>query len=297
METCLIISIDVEEDSPHWKPEYPYSLKNIFEIPLLQKLFDKYNIKPSYLLTYSVASDKICADIFRRIYKDGKCEIGTHLHPWTNPPIHDRERLTATLPCDLNDSDLIEKFHLMTEAIHKSFGIFPTSYRAGRYGLDKRTVLLLARHNYLVDTSVTPCISWKCKEGELSFKNAPLSPYYLDENNLVKKGRSSILEIPVSIINGEKKFLRKLEPLWLRPSYSSFEQMKKISDILIEQKEPVLNMMFHSNEIALGQSIFSKKAKSVKAYFEKLEKILYYLVKGKNIPSKTLSEIAHEYKK
>ncbi|MBI5206561.1 MAG: hypothetical protein HY934_02105 [Candidatus Firestonebacteria bacterium] len=295
MGTSLVITIDVEEDSPKWQPEYPYTLNNINDIPSLQELFDKYNIKPTYLLTHSVASDKTCIDIFKKIHDKGKCEIGTHLHPWTNPPIEDNERLVATFPCDLSDELLRGKIGRLSEVIYDSFGIFAKSYRAGRYGLDLRTVDLLKKYSYIVDTSITPYVSWKRRDGELSFINAPVTPYFISRDDLLREGNSSILEVPLTIIYAKKRFYQKPSPIWFRPSYSTYWQMRNIIDILVNDGTPVLNMMFHSNEISLGQSIFSKNIRQVKSYWKKLDEIFHYIIRQNFIVSKTLSEVANEY--
>jgi len=53
----LVVTIDTEEDN--WGDYSPngYTLENITYIPELQDLFDEYRVLPTYLVTYSVATD------------------------------------------------------------------------------------------------------------------------------------------------------------------------------------------------------------------------------------------------
>ena len=73
----LIITIDAEEDN--WGSFSPtsYTLENIYKIPELQALFDKFNVKPAYLLTYPVATDKKAISIFKKILEQDKNHAGS----------------------------------------------------------------------------------------------------------------------------------------------------------------------------------------------------------------------------
>ena len=53
----LIVTIDAEEDNwgEYWLAQY--SVQNIENIPELQEIFDRFNVKPTYLVNYPVASD------------------------------------------------------------------------------------------------------------------------------------------------------------------------------------------------------------------------------------------------
>ena len=77
----LVITIDTEEDN--WGNFSPngYSLENINKIPALQELFDEFNVKPTYLLTYPVATDKTAVSIFKKILKTGQMRDRDALPP------------------------------------------------------------------------------------------------------------------------------------------------------------------------------------------------------------------------
>ena len=86
MPVNLIVTIDVEEDNWGCFDASQPTLENIKMIPQLQDFFDRYGIKPTYLVTYPVVSSRWAVDILSEIMHAGKCEIGTHLHPWNTPP-------------------------------------------------------------------------------------------------------------------------------------------------------------------------------------------------------------------
>jgi peptidoglycan/xylan/chitin deacetylase (PgdA/CDA1 family) len=290
MDKNLFVTIDTEIDNPKGRADFPYSLNNIGGIPKLQELFKKYGVKPTYLITYPVAANKESIDILKKAMSEGT-EIGAHLHPWTCPPFESEEEKTEQgYPHNskLEEEKLIE----LTRAIKEAFGIKPVSYRAGRYGIDENSIEILKKHGYKIDCSVTPTMNWSNDKGPNFSKIKNSDPY--DWNG--------ILEIPITIrikkgltlFNKlspmQKAILKKLDlykTVWLRPSVSSFSDMKWI----IENNESdVLNMMFHSNELMQGTSPYTKDEKKAEEFWKRLDNILDYLVNEQKVKSKTLCE-------
>ena len=310
MKTYFVVTIDTEIDSPKWKPTSPLSLRNIKAISRLQDLFKRYKVKPTYLLTFPVATCEESIDIFKEFLKKKEIEIGAHLHPWTNPPFSsEKEKFKLGYPH--HSQSEFKKLANLTEVIETSFGKRPVSYRAGRYGFDEESLEYLERLGYLVDASITPSINWERDGGPNFIDFTQTQPYFLDPKNIKESGQSSVLEVPLSIIFNRdlSKFSKKvynnlplalkfilkktglIKPIWLRPSISSFEEMKFLCDFLIISGEGVLNMMFHSNELTHGTSPYIKTPEGVEDFFLKLEKILDYLILQKKIESKTLFEL------
>jgi hypothetical protein len=310
MDTYLVITIDTEIDSPRSKPEFPYTLKNIKALPKLQRIFKKYNARPTYLITYPVSQNKESVGIFNEFLKTDEIEIGAHLHPWTNPPLgSEKERLEQTYP---HNSELeLKKLINLTKAIEKSFSKKPLSYRAGRYGFDEESLNHIEQLGFLVDTSITPTVNWSFDGGPNFASFDTNNPYFLDRKDIRKEGLSPVLEVPISIIINKslprslekiycnlplelKSVFKKaglIKTIWLRPSVSSFLDMKFISNLLLERQSPVLNMMFHSNEIMPGTSPYIKTEMELDRFFFDLEAILDYLLYQKKVKSKTLSEL------
>lgn len=87
MQRYLFITIDTEEDEWGNFSNQDPQLRNIYNIPMLQDIFNKYNAVPTYLINYPVATSMDSVKILKNIYDEEKCEIGTHCHPWNTPPI------------------------------------------------------------------------------------------------------------------------------------------------------------------------------------------------------------------
>src|SRR4030095_8423857 len=109
--------------------------------------------------------------------RSARCEIGTHLHPWSSPPFRPEDLAAHTyphnLPVDLLDRQLRE----LTAAIEENLGVRPTTYRAGRNGFDGRTLPILERLGYTVDTSVDPLFNER-RKGGMRVVRAPTRPHH-----------------------------------------------------------------------------------------------------------------------
>ena len=77
--TRVLLGIDTEADD-QWSAagRDKLTLRNIAELPRLQKLCDQYGVRPTYLITYEVATDPESRSILRGLAKEGRCEIGSH---------------------------------------------------------------------------------------------------------------------------------------------------------------------------------------------------------------------------
>lgn len=317
-DTCLIITIDTESDNL-WEQK-GITLENIHQIPELQKLFDRYNVKPTYLVSYPVASNKECVSILRKIYEAGSCEIGSHLHAWTTPPLSEKTWQTSPYLFEFPLEIQRELLSNLTEIIRTNFGIQPFSYRAGRFGFDEKSITLLEELNYSVDTSVVPLVSFKKHKGDkkigASFIKAPIFPYYLSKNDVCQSGDSKILEVPVSVafnrkinhsiqdwyLNAEDNnlFLRLinrlniLQIIWLYPTFFSLKELLSLCRYLLKIGVPVLNMMFHSSEILANASPYHRSKEDITGFLNKIEGVIRFLIEEKGITSKTLSEFAKQ---
>ena len=124
-----------------------------------------------YLLAYECCSERDGVAAIDACMKSGACEIGHHLHVWTTPPFEqpvkqgiDRAWLHA-FQFELPDNLFEDKAGTLKEAIESAFGCTPRSHRAGRWGVDQRTIDWLSRNGFLVDTSVVLGVSWKRQTG------------------------------------------------------------------------------------------------------------------------------------
>ena len=314
----LLVTIDVESDMPRWKVEPETTLRNLQGIPRFQKMCDRLGVRPTYLITYPVAT-RPEGEIFSALHTEGRCEIGAHLHPWTSPPFTPNEdRLSAIHPSRLSDSAAFAKLACLTEAIEARFGLSPRSYRAGRFGLNGAGLQMLERLGYTVDTSATPFKSWLEEDG-IDWRDAPEIPYFPDRQRPHFRGASPVLEVPVSIGWDRplpERIARALVhappslhliglldnpwyPLtrvrWLYPSASKGDEMCHLAQVLVERGVPMLNVFFHSSEIWPGESIYCRTEEDVDRYLETLERFFNHAIHHLGAVPRTLTEFRAHY--
>ncbi|HLJ09707.1 MAG TPA: hypothetical protein VKU82_00890, partial [Planctomycetaceae bacterium] len=201
MTATLIVTIDTEEEGL-WGGRYRRHgniVENIQHLPRFQSLCDEFGVLPTYLIDAPVVDDDRSAEILRGIRADERCEVGTHIHPWCNPPFDEEINPRNSYFCNLPEDLQRAKLSWLTDRIEDRIGLKPTSFRAGRYGLDIVGARLLVEHGYLVDSSVIPFTSYAAEFGP-DFSRAPHTPYFVGGDDLrIPRSSGILFEVPVSI--------------------------------------------------------------------------------------------------
>jgi hypothetical protein len=312
---AVLVGIDTEADD-QWSAagRRKNEVKNAERLPSLQALFDEFGVRPTYVCTYEMATRDSSAAILRELQKGGRCEIGTHLHPWSSPPFRPEDLAAHTYPHNLPRELLERQLTELTTVIEERIGVRPTSYRAGRNGFDGHSLPILERLGYTVDTSVDPLFNERRKGGP-AFAGAPLVPYRPDYADVRRPGGSKLLEVPISAATlpalpkpleslyaslpaipyrGAIKRLG-LRPVWLRPSYSTLPDMLAFATRLRDARVPCLNIIFHSSELLPGGSPYTPDAKSVTRFLDDLRRLLEHLVGRLGAVGRTYREFAAAY--
>jgi hypothetical protein len=294
----LTIGIDTESDN-QWstesrlKPTY----ENIYALPHLDELFQKCGARATYLITHPVATEPRSAETIRRLVERGNSEIGAHHHVWETPPCDPDEARGLPYALQIPLDRFSRQLAALTAAVGNTAGYAPVSYRSGRYGLAASHTAVLEKAGYLVDSSVHPLL-YEAHRGGPDFVDAPLTPYRLSYESVVRAGTSAVLELPISsALNRSlpewmvraygraplpyhtKRFLRLariVKTCWLRPSYSSLDDMKRLARRMVDSGAPVLNVMFHSSEAIVGGSPYNKTEAELDAFLERLSQFLQF---------------------
>lgn len=300
-----VVTIDVEPDNV-WSNTHSKAFKNIGQLPVFHRLCQKHGVRPTYLVSWSVAMDDTSALILEKLLSNGDCEVGIHPHLWETPPIVDQDVTDrAWVGPDYTTEVLEAKLASLTDLIRKRFGS-PVSHRAGRWGLDIRQVDILASLGIQIDTSVIPGIDWS-STGIKDFTFAPLKPYFLGREDLCLPGTSGLLEVPCTIKPGMRLFglekNRYVEAVirrigfgnkWLRASPQA--SAKKLLDVCVwaSSRLPQLNLMSHSSEFMAGASPYWRTEADVARHFDIYRGVFAWWQKN-NVESKTLSEFRGNY--
>jgi hypothetical protein len=314
----LCVSIDVECDMPRWVVEPETTVENIKGIPRLQALFDEVGARPTYLVTYPVASTPWCVEIFKPLLEAGRCEIGMHCHPWTTPPIGEAERLTASFLSNMAPSVVEQKLAAITARIRDAFGVAPVSYRAGRFGISPSQVPVLEDLGYKVDSSVTPLVSW-ADQGGPDFRDAPARPYHPSYLDVRREGNARLLEVPVTIslnrvvpewarwlylriprvtrLRGllSRDRLDLLDLVWAYPAEFGAREMIQAGDVAERTGAPVVNVFMHSNEVWPGGSPYCTSERELEAYLGRFREALEELIGARGFVPRTLREFCEEH--
>src|SRR5262245_13999785 len=179
----LILTIDTEAEN-QWQAGRPRSTDNIRFIPRFQELCDRYGFPPTYLCTHDVATTPAFDEVLLPLHKNGRAEIGAHLHPWATPPLTewDRSETEAAYPSELPPGVFARKLECLPALLAGKLAESPRSYRAGRWGLSAAHIPVLLQLGYIVDCSVTPNVSWidrGARERGQDFSDAPVRPYFM----------------------------------------------------------------------------------------------------------------------
>lgn len=311
---AVLVGIDTEADD-QWsaRGRQEMGVRNAARLPALQSLFEEFGVRPSYLVTWEMATRPESAAVLRALARTGACEIGAHLHPWSSPPFRPEDLAAHTyphnLPLELLDRQLTE----LTAVIEQDLGVRPTTYRAGRNGFDGRTLPILERLGYTVDTSVDPLFNER-RKGGMIFDGAPGEPYHPDYGDVRRRGAAKILEVPITSATSpalpkllEKAYARLrpipwrgalkrlgVRPVWLRPSYTPLPEMLAFADRLARNGVPCFNIIFHSSEVLPGGSPYTPDEASVARFLDDLRGLLAHLTGPLGAAGRTYAEFARE---
>jgi hypothetical protein len=313
----LVTGIDTEGDN-QWdvRARERQTFENIYALPRLHDLFARHGVRPTYFLTHPVASDPRSRDVIRTLLARGDCEMGAHHHAWETPPCTADDIRRHPYALALPPEQFARQLHSLSAAIEEATLRRPVSYRSGRFGFCASHVSALEQCGYLVDSSVAP-LFYEAHKGGPDFVGASRRPYFLSYDSAIAPGSSDVLEVPISAALNRrwpaalqrwyaraprpyttKRILRKLgiaRILWLRPSYSSLDDMKTLARSIAEAGEPALSLFFHSSEAIVGGSPYNTTAAALDAFLGSLDAFFAFARAELHATPATFREFRHAF--
>lgn len=328
MEPRLVVVIDTEEDwFEDW--ERPTTVENVAVLPEVQgHYFDPLGVRPTYTVTYPVATDPDCAGIFREFVRRGVAEVGTHVHNWTSPPFTEHDRRNRTYHSSIDPELEREKIADLTEILTEAVGERPTTFKGGRWGASGQTIANLQALGYTSDTSVCPVTDFRPDQGGPDYTDAPFDCYFPSHRDVLEADpeadpATAVLEIPVSVGFASTDFEAQLR-LWKRvhgnpllrglklvgilnrlgvmrriklsPEQSTVEEMRSLVDATLERGHRVVNLTFHSCILAHGCSPYSMTKRDLDEGLRRIEGILDYVVNDRGVRPVTCRELREEFR-
>lgn len=318
----LVITVDTEEDA--WNPgSGDGAAENIRQLPDLQALFDRYEVRPTYLTTYQVATDSWAAPYLAEVAASGRGEVGCHLHPWNTPPFGQGSSSRTTLMSDLELAQVDSKLVTLVSTLRERIGVPVVSFRAGRWALSARCVPCLERRGIAVDSSVLAYVRWTEGIDAPVFDHIPSKPYRVNGSSLALHDPDGpILEVPPSVgftrapwkrwsrvhRLAEMPLVRGLHLPWLLartgvverlalcPEVFKAEEMIALSRTMLLESRPVLNVFFHSSTLLPGSTPFVETRADREAFLGRIERYLETLMTMTELHSLTLAEVGEAHR-
>lgn len=259
----FVLTIDTEWDRLPGR-EGQVSTENLAALPDFHVLCRQFGVRPCYLTTQEAAESPLFTAFAETVLRNQEGEVGTHLHPWTTPPFTDdivQARIRCPFPSEYSDEIFEAKLDTLQSLLSSRFGVQRT-YRSGRWGLAWSHIPILARHGYLVDTSVTPFTTWTTVAGLRERAGPDFSRF---GPMPFKWSDGGVLELPVTILldgpplwrgfHQRGRFAkwwarrRGVVPRWARPLPNAWSSLDRVLELASLADLPVFVMTMHSNEL------------------------------------------------
>jgi hypothetical protein len=300
--SLFVITLDTEPDNEWGRPRIATTANARF-IPRFHELCARtHGLPVTYLMTLEMAEDPFLRGYLRPRLQAGECEVGAHLHPWNTPPliqVTDDDMRHHPYPFEYPEEVQRAKLTTLVTAIERQYDVRPTSYKAGRWGLDGFHAGLLDDLGFRADTSVCPGINWGPSKGHPhgvggpNFNRATLHPYRLSRHDVCRPGALRVWEIPPTIVfysalgryvpgvralyarfrRVRRLFDRRhLGSQWLRPyPHMTVERLRRVAALARRLGAPVLNLTLHSSELMPGGSPYNPTVESIESLFTRLD--------------------------
>jgi hypothetical protein len=288
----LVVVVDTEEEFD-WSRPLAREHVGVTAMRAQEKahrVFEPFGLRPTYVVDYPIASQEDGRRPLLDLLASGQCLIGTHLHPWVSPPFEEQVSNFNSYPGNLPPALEREKLRVLTEEIAQRFGMRPTVYKAGRYGVGPVTSTLLEEFGYEVDASVVPESDFSPDEGP-DFTGIPVGPYWFG------RGRR-VLELPVTQaivgwfsrpgeparripqgalarrlhVAGVLARTRALEKIRLSPEGMSFEEMRRLTTALYARGHRVFSFTYHSPSLAAGHTPYTRDAAALSGFLDRFRR-------------------------
>lgn len=270
----LLVVIDTEEEFDWSRPHdrAATAVTAIREVHRAQDIFDRFNITPTYVCDYPIASQELSVAILSDFARRGRAEIGAHLHPWVSPPFDEPVNAFNSYPGNLPPALEAEKLRTLSETIGASFGSPPRIYKAGRYGIGRNTARLLGELGFEVDLSIAPPFNYE-SDGGPDFTDMSPNAGWID-------GGRDILSLPTTggftgpmrrygaafQRMGARNFSARLHLLGvlsrlgllnhyrLSPEQYNLRQLRSLTQVLLAKGTRILSFTFHSPSLKPGST-------------------------------------------
>ena len=313
----LVVLIDAEEDFDWAKPlsRHTVGVKSMARQHLAHAVFDRYGVKPTYLVDFPVANQAEGFLPLRDLLAEARCEIGAQMHPWVAPPFVEPVTPYSSYLCNLPVALQYAKIRRLKNEIEDMIGVVPIMFRAGRYGIGNRTAEILVDLGFCIDTSVVPRWSF-AEEGGPDFSRHVPAAYWADSDR-------KLLELPLSCDFVGKAWLRQsgvgrfamhplnqklrlpgllaragmLERIKLTPEGMTLDEAKRLTRTMLGGGRKIFTLSYHSPSLEPGNTPYVQDHADLAEFLTWLDGYFEFFlgdIKGEVISGSELWSLAKE---
>lgn len=160
-------------------------------MPRLLELYAKHNVKATFFFTAYIA--KLYPEVVKMILKDGH-EVGSHGYT------HEVNQAFDILTLEEQKEHLRKSKNILEDICGQKV----VSFRAPAARVNNNTARALIETGFKIDSSISSqrldmFMSFGAIK-KLNWLSAPRLPYFTDYNNIFKKGKSKLYEVPISAL-------------------------------------------------------------------------------------------------
>jgi hypothetical protein len=287
----LHVVVDTEAEFDWHAPFTPdlSAVSALHALPSAQLIFDRYGLRPVYLIDYPVASQPEGVAAIRAITGRGAAALGAHLHPWTTPPLDTPIDRRLSFPGNLPEAAEAAKLDALLAMIAQNFGAPPAFYKAGRYGIGPNTAGLIAARGAKIDFSLLPETDLRDVHGP-DFRMVNAIPYQVAGLDLlsIPMTRADVgplsrwwrlrgwLDTQTAGLLHVRAFLARaglLERLTLTPEGVDARLQIVLLQTLLRRGHRLFVLHFHSPSLAAGHTPYVRTESDRAAFLSRIDAV------------------------
>lgn len=271
--TRFIVFCDVEEEFDWRRPlaRANRSTRAMASFGEGHRRFAERGVGLACMVDHPVATDPAAVAILSRALEDGRSSIGAQLHPWVNPPFEEVVTPANSYAGNLPPALEAAKIDVLTDAIAAAFGERPLAYRAGRYGIGRDTLGLLAARGYRLDSSMRARYDYRrdggpdfARIGNAAFRRDGIIelPFSTVFTGRLRRHGPALHPAAARLPHGPGALARVglLNRVSLTPEDMPLAEVLHAIDVAIGDGERLLAFSFHSPSLAPGNTPYVRDA-------------------------------------
>ncbi len=312
-DTRPILSVVVHtEEEFEWNKGFDRketSVAHMQHIHRAQEIFDAFDITPTYVVDYPIASQEESVRPLKEFSDSGRALIGAHLHPWVSPPHEEEVSAHNSYPGNLPPDLEARKLSVLSEQIETAFGYRPTVYLAGRYGFGPHTSAVLQELGFAVDVSPAPPLDFG-DDGGPDYSSYSSHPYWFGNAHrllgipgtgayvgLLRRGAHGLYSVAIhrrlrwARLPGILSRLRLLERIRLSPEGYTAAELRRLTLTLLRRGLRVFVFSFHSPSVHPGHTTYVHSDAQLRDFLDTCRSYFSFFLNSLNGVSMTPLEV------